>query len=55
MKNFIFRTVTVLLVVAVSATFIERNQVPGLAGYWIGFISGGSIIALFTVFEEERR
>lgn len=54
MKNFILRTVTVLLVVAVSVTFIERYQVPGLAGYWIGFISGGSIIALFTVFEESK-
>lgn len=51
MRNFIYRVVAAALLASIPAMAIEYYQVPGLVAYWIGLVSGASILALFEVME----
>lgn len=55
MKIIIFRLVPVSLLSAALATAIEHFQAPGVVGYWVGFVSGASVLALLEVMDVRTK
>lgn len=49
MKYLVLRLVIAAIITSVLATAIEYHQAPGIVGYWLGVVSGASILALFEV------
>lgn len=54
MRNLILRLVIAAFLTSLSTTAIEYFQAPGVVAYWIGLVSGASILALFEVLEGGR-
>lgn len=55
MGFFIARLVIASLLMATTTVAIEYYQAPALVAYWIGLVSGASILALFDVMEARER